>query len=435
LNKITYRFIFALYSKKNIMSLKRFNLKPNYLYIIIALFIFVIQLQAQENKTVDNKTQRLSPTELTIPASPVFDLMGVTPSQVVRSNDIKDFKVDWSFKSWSLSPNIALQTQPFWEILYNRKSVSHYQKASPFMRKLASIDLSGGTVRDENTDRRIGAAAKLNLYKEKDPLLEKGYYDDIEKTINEETKVLEADLKAIRYQLDTVRNIASKPEIRKLIEELEFARLSINSRRRNLINERALTIVDEFWNSSWIDIGYGKINTYEADTDGSLKSLRLNRATTNGIWINAGKGIGKSLLLSGLIRVHNYDEEVLFQIEDDPGQPIDTSSVGSNNIVSLGTNLRYGSPYFTFFAEYIYERRGIKTPIEAIREVFITPDNFEIVPNSVDWNIVHPYRFNFGGDWRINRNLILNFSMQTIFDKTIKLRTFLPVVSISCMMR
>ncbi|MBL0084736.1 MAG: hypothetical protein IPP37_20885 [Saprospiraceae bacterium] len=49
------------------------------------------------------------------------------------------------------------------------------------MQKLASANLSAGTVLDENGDRRIGMALKINLYKEKDPLLEKGYYEDIEK--------------------------------------------------------------------------------------------------------------------------------------------------------------------------------------------------------------------------------------------------------------
>lgn len=230
-------------------------------------------------------------------------------------------------------------------------------------------------------------------------------------------------------------NILLKPEIRKQIENLEVELLSFNSRRQSLINERALTIIAEHWNSSWVDVGYGAINSYVTDSTGGLASLRLNRSTANGLWINAGKGIGKNLLLSALIRVHRYDEEVNFSIFDNNGAQFDTLSIAGNNIVTFGSNLRYGSPFYTFFVEYIYERRSLKTPFEAIKEVFITPDNFEIAPETVNWTIVHPYRFNFGGDWRINKNLSLNFSMQTIFDKALKLKTFLPVVSISCMMR
>ena len=74
----------------------------------------------------ESKSGRLSPKEFAIPPSPVFDLMGVTPSQINRTSDIKDFKVDWSFKSWRLNPNIAIQSQPVWELLYRRKDLKKY---------------------------------------------------------------------------------------------------------------------------------------------------------------------------------------------------------------------------------------------------------------------------------------------------------------------
>jgi hypothetical protein len=409
------------------------NKKFRILIILCFMGSFVINAQSVFNSNTEAK--RLLPTEFSIPASPVFDLMGVTPSQVVRSNDIKDFKVDWAFKSWSLSPNIALQSQPFWEILYNRRDIKYYQKAPSWKRKLASLDVSAGTVLDQNGDRRIGLAAKMTLYKEKDPLLEKDYYKDIEKSIQEEKKTLENELKSLKKQLDTTSNLLVKPSLRKQIENLEVELLSFNAKRQSMINERALVIISEYWNASWIDIGFGKINSYVTDSAGSLSSLRINRSTASGIWINAGRGLGKSFLLSGLVRWHGYDEQVNFDLLSLNNTFLDTTAVAGNNIVTLGLNLRYGTVYNTFFAEVIYEKRSLKTPFEAIKEVFITPDNFRIVQETVNWTVVHPYRLNMGGDWRISKNLSLNFSMQTVFDTDFKLRTFLPVVAISCMMR
>jgi hypothetical protein len=300
---------------------------------------------------------------------------------------------------------------------------------------LASLDVSAGTVLDQNGDRRIGLAAKITLYKEKDPLLEKDYYKDIEKSIQEEKKTLENELKSLKKQLDTTSNLLVKPSLRKQIENLETEQLSFNAKRQSMINERAVVIISEYWNASWIDVGLGKINSYVTDSAGSLSSLRINRSTAIGVWINAGKGLGKSFLVSGLVRWHSYNEQVNFNLLNSTNQLSDTTSIAGNNIVTLGINLRYGGVYNTFFAEAIYEKRSLKTPFEAIGEVFITPDNFEIVPESVNWTVVHPYRLNVGGDWRISRNLSLNFSMQTIFDIDFKLRTFLPVVAISCMMR
>src|SRR5207248_7754004 len=94
----------------------------------IPVFIFCcFAFLASAQKGNDDITSRISPKELSIPAAPVFDLMGVTPSQITRASDIKDFKVDWSFKSWRLSPNLAIQAQPFWELIYNRKDLTRYR--------------------------------------------------------------------------------------------------------------------------------------------------------------------------------------------------------------------------------------------------------------------------------------------------------------------
>src|SRR4051812_36699196 len=109
-------------------------MRMNKLLLIAFLFIDCFSAAAQ---TVKEKAGRLSPKEFSIPASPIFDLMGVTSSQINRTSDIKDFKVDWSFKSWRLNPNLAIQSQPIWEMFYNRKDLSKYQNTSAFMRKLA----------------------------------------------------------------------------------------------------------------------------------------------------------------------------------------------------------------------------------------------------------------------------------------------------------
>src|SRR6476660_4791208 len=114
------------------------KLLPTISTFLFCSLILNSELIAQDT---DPKAGRISPKELTIPASPVFDLMGVTPSQVNRTTDIKDFKVDWSFKSWKLSPNLALESQPVWEVFYNRKELTKYQNASSFMRRMASIDV------------------------------------------------------------------------------------------------------------------------------------------------------------------------------------------------------------------------------------------------------------------------------------------------------
>lgn len=409
----------------------RFN---NHFISVLIFCSFSSVLFAQNGN--EDAAGRISPKELAIPAAPVFDLMDVTPSQITRSSDIKDFKVDWSFKSWKLSPNLAIQGQPFWEFIYNRKDLKKYQQASSFMRHLSSLDVSIGTVQNEDNDRRIGFSTKLNIYKQKDPLLADGLYEDISTRYNNEKQDLEKQLRALQTKLDTTQDILQKPDLRNQIKAIEDQQSTWNSRRNQEINNRAKIFIEENWNASSIDIAFGKIFTYKTDSAGSLLSLRLDRNTGWGTWINGSFGVGKKMLLSGLFRTFWYQEQLNFTLRNKiTSDVVNQTAIAENNLYSLGLNLRYGGAIYTFFVEFLYEEKGLKTPVEALNEAFDTPENLEVVPSSVKWNVVHPNSLSLGGDWRISRNLILNYGMRCVFDKNWKMQTFTPIASISCMMR
>lgn len=379
---------------------------------------------------------RISGTEFGIPASPVFDLMGVTPSQVVRTTDIKDFKVDWSFKSWSLSPNLSFQAQPFWELLYDRKPISKYQNAGKFSRLLTTLDVSAGSVLNEEANRRIGVAAKMGVYREKDLLLEKDIFGDIDVDISAKRKELDSLLILAQNKLKKNTNLLEKPALMLDVQNLELEIFGLQKQKKEAINERMVILINEYWNASYMDVGIGKVNTFFSDAFGNLDSLRLDRNTALGIWINGGLRVGKYALVSGLIRGHKYREQVNFTLQNDVTEELfDTTSVAGNVLMTYGVNFRYGSPLFSFFTEFILERKATKTPVEALTRSFDTPSDFSIVNESVNWNIVHPFTINLGGDWRMKRNIILNFGMRTVFDKSFALKTFLPVVGVSCLMR
>ena len=395
------------------------------------LFLLFIQAKAQEKQG-----ERISPKEFTIPASPVFDIMGVTPSQINRTADIKDFKVDWSFKSWRLNPNLAIQSQPFWELLYNRKDLSKYQNTSTFMRRLASLDVSVGSVQDENSDRRIGFALKANIIRKNDPLMARELYEDLGEKYKLEKIELDRQLVELKKRLDTTTSILAKPELRAQILAVEQQLLSQNSRRSAEINERAKIYIAENWNATSLDVAIGKIYSYKTDSAGTLKSLRLNRNTAFSGWINGSVGLGKKFLLTGLLRSSWYEEELNFLLRNtSTGEEVNQLAVANNTILTMGMNVRYGGPIFTLFVEFLYEQKGLKTPVEALSKAFSTPTGFEVVGNSVKWDVVRPNTISFGGDWRLNRSVILNYGMRCVFDKSWKFTAFVPVVSIACLMR
>ena len=405
-------------------------------YYLLPFFIMTSLFSSAQDVTDEAKTGRLSPKEFSIPVSPVFDLMGVTPSQINRTSDIKNFKVDWSFKSWRLNPNLAIQSQPFWELFYNRKDLAKYQAASGFMRKLASIDLSLGTVQNEENDRRIGMAAKFNLVKKKDPLMAQGLYEDIGTRFLEERKNHEVRLRELQLKLDTIGNVLEKPGIRSEIKSTEDQLLSLNSRRNTEINERAKIFIAENWNAASLDFAIGRVYTYQSDSAGSLKKLRLNRNTGWGIWLNGALPLGKRWMVSGLVRTTWYEEELDFLLRNTTTLEEKTAqAVAENKLYSAGMNLRYGGPLYSFFIEFLYEKKALKTPVEALRDVFTEPANTVVVSNSVKWTVVHPNSLSLGGDWRISQNVIINYGMRWILDAKGRSQAFIPVAGISCMMR
>lgn len=400
--------------------------------LLLAVILPVLTVKAQETENAS----RFSAKELAIPAAPVFDVMGVTASQINRTADIKEFKVDWSFKSWKLSPNLAIQSQPVWEILYNRKNISRYQQSSRFMRRLAALDVSAGSVQDENNDRRIGFALKANLWRQRDPLMARELYEDLADKYNSEKQMLDTTLKQLQLQLDTTTNIMARPALRSQLVSLEEQLNTLHSRRNREMNERAAVFVKEHWNASSLDVAFGRVYSYQTDSTGSLKSLRLNRSTGYSGWLNGSVGLGKRWLLSGLFRSSWYEEELNFLVRNlATGEEKPHKAVASNTLLSMGANLRYGGALYTFFVEFLYEKKALKTPQKALEEVFTAADGFEVTGSTVKWDVVNPNTISFGGDWRIGRSVILNYGMRCVFDDRWKFTAFTPVVTLACLMR
>jgi hypothetical protein len=410
-------------------------MKSLYKFFLVSLPIIINTLSLEAQTETESAT-KLSPKEFSIPASPVFDMMGVTPSQINKTSDIKDFKVDWSFKSYKVSPNLAIESQPFWEIFYNRKPISKYQQASKFMRFLSSTDFSLGTVQNENAERRMGYAVKMSLFKSKDPLLDGEIYEGIDEKFTSEKEELIKKITEINIKLDSSKNILERPSIKQELRQTEESLLGIETRRRQEINDRAKVFIAEYWNSSYVDMAFGKVNTYQTDSIGSLKSLKLNRNTGLSGWLNGGIGAGKRLFISSLIRGSWYEEELNFNLMNSTTQEITTEeAIASNTLLTLGLNIRYGGPVYNFFAEFFHERKGIKTASEALSRVFSTPQGMSLISSSVKWDIVHPYVLAIGGDWRISRSVAINYGLRATFDKKWTLNSLTPLVSIACMMR
>ncbi len=405
------------------------------LFILCSLFS-VITLNAQEAAKEEKAPEKLIPKEFAIPPSPLFDLMGAAPSHVVKSSDIKDFKVDWSFRNWRINPNLAVQGQPIWELFYNRKDLAKYQKASYLARTLASTDLSIGSISSEANDRRIGGAVKINLYKQKDPLLVKDLYKEVLASFDTELKTLKDNEKSLLKILDSVTKPIDIKKYKDELKENDTKLITFYSRRKEAIIEKSKEVIVENWNASFLDVAVGQIKTYDTDSVGSFKKLKLNRNTGKAVWVNYGIKLGKRAMFTGLLRSTFYEEEVTFKLKNDvTGEETDEKTIADNKLFSFGFNIRYGGPVYNFFIEVAKESKTFNTPIEALNEAFKAPNGKSILTNTVKWDTVDPYNISFGGDWRIGRNLVLNYGLRLVMDKNFKTTSVLPIANISCMMR
>ena len=392
----------------------------------LAALLFCIQhaMAQAENQLEEQTSNYLSyAPEFSIPVSPAFDLLGVNPCLVPKPSNLRNFKVDWSFKSYGLTPNLAIQTQPFNEIYFNTPSkLKNYHKKSSLLKRLSSLDLSAGTV-DGNTEletktltfkdvegndsivnlennwriRSFSYAAKINLYKQYEPLDDKLIFKNVMREYSDKKAALKDQ---ITQQKKAIAQTSDMEEKSQLKEELKSYEMELNGLDDAYII-RMKKIVDlykaEKWNASYIDIAFGQAFDFDSRDSSLLKFKNLHKVRNLwGLWINGSRGFGKNILLSGIARLTG-DKNIL--INEKYYQ------------LDCGLNFRYGNYRYNFFTE-------IFSPVNFNHGVF---DGSKFI--------------SFGGDWRFSRNVILNYAMRASFDDAGKLENIIPVVSVSCIMR
>ncbi|MBX7240323.1 MAG: hypothetical protein K1X92_01145 [Bacteroidia bacterium] len=362
-------------------------------FLLLALCV-TAKLQAQSDVSA---TETVKATEFSIPAAPAYMLLDASSPLVNQPGNIRDFKVDWSLRSYRLQPNLALEGQPLWEIFYNRPDLSRYQKASGFMRTLSTLSLSAGTLQKEisvpidsfttetKTVNQLAVAVKINLYRQHDPLLDEDVYKPSMDEYFTQKEALNTQITALKDSASKTKSYKVKNSLEKEIESLKSQLGSLNITQKEVIKGLRTQYLADKWNTSMVDLAWGKVYNFTRPT---LDSLDL-MSSGYGIWANGGYGIGRKGLLSGTMRYTQIDTLSTF---------------------AMGANFRYGSPRFNFFAETLYNILQDET----------AKDKFTIA---------------YGGDFRVGNNVIIGYSIRTVYDENLKFRNLIPVANINCLMR
>lgn len=422
---------FPLFKNNKVITL---TIKAMYYKLILCLLLFSQVLYAQDDATADSFSpinRAVKATEFAIPSSPAFNLLNNnTPSRIERYTTLHNLKVDWSLTNgqagYAISPGLGMEVQPVWLLFFDRAAVAKYRRASPLVRTLSTLSLSAGT-NASLSKNWLAWAAKLNLYRQHDPLDDAKFLREVEKTTKAAQDTFRLKIKDFNKRRAGLNQRAKnygqrRDALTDSIAEMRFEMRKLDREQSQKLSDVREQYLERHWNASYLDIAFGRLLTYEqtqsiihktfesltvpglVDTVSFVTQsvLRLDKQGY-GAWLSGGLGLGSHAIVSGMLR---YAKK--------PSSLVDT--VGRQ--ISIGANIRYGSHRYNFFIEAFYDQETYplkEAPGLTLRQ------NFSMVT--------------LGGDWRISHNVMLSFGIRQLKDFDTGTFTLQPLVNLNCLMR
>lgn len=388
-------------------------------------------------------------TEISIPASPAFQMLDASSSLVSQPGAIRDFKVDWSFKTYRLTPNLSIEAQPIWSIFYNRPTPDKYQNAGWLLQTLSTLNLSAGSLDFNDSIRLFSYAGKLTLYRGYDALAYKQPYQDLIDGYNSSLALIDSDYASLKRQLKSATSREEKDSLEALVYSKMDEKENLKNNNKQQIQERMNDLKARYWNATTIDVAAGKSFSFNHFTSERIDSIKLD-PRSNVCWTNAAIGLGRKWLITGQVRcellnvtlpdsgnvvlIDSIDTD--FDFVNDDTLHRDSLSINfskaSEWIFSYGLNIRYGSPRYNFFIEGFYTKSRVPT----FEEVSWTLENGERKKKTS--KIKEEFILAFGGEWKISNSVVLSYGIRTTInekDNKLQMREVVPLASISCLMR
>lgn len=364
--------------------------KLTFIFLFCYFFSYFAQAQVIVNEAT---TEIVKATEFSIPSSPAFIMLDASPDRITKPGLPRNFKVDWSLKSYSLSPNLALEAQPIWLLFFDRSPLSKYQKANGLVKMFSTISLSAGTVQ-RDTINWLAIAGKMNIYRSRDPLTDRELLDSLNLVVGKDEELMQQQLETLKKQHTKVKgkkdteSIKMQTQLNKSIDSLKIELINKQTLRKQTVRDLQQRYVRRHWNTSYLDVAYGK--SYKYDKDSKLDSLVL-LSERNSLWVSGSLGLGKNWLLSGMAQYN-------------------LTATSDNYMV--GSNLRYssGNNNYNFFVELF--REGYSQ----------TPD-------------LNTFTFAYGGDFKLGRNILLSYAIRTVYTDKLHFKDVAPIANVICLMR
>jgi hypothetical protein len=364
---------------------------------LIVILLSIVGLMGVSFSYADDQKKEIpTATVFSIPSSPAFSLLDINPTRVNRPGFLRDFKLDWVLENGQLSPNIAIDIQPIWLVFFKNVNRDQYIKKHWYEKTLSTITFSLGT-HQKSDIRALAYAFKINLVRY-DLLEDRKFAEELKplfedppgvKAINENLSILRLNMRSKQKELGQAKTDDEKKNIQKAIEKIDLDKIRLekdiadyDNKNKKEIDDLIKKYENDHWNDPALDLGYGRLSHYTGADLGTLKFDYMGM----GMWINGGIGIGKKILIAGLLRyIDNLNQGV------------------HEKRVLGGANVRYGNPKYDFFIEGVFERIQGK----------------------------NKYTVAYGGNYKISSNIILQFGIRTEYNKDFKFSNLIPLINMS----
>lgn len=324
----------------------------------------------------------LEDINFTMPSSPAFDLLGVSPSNIHKPGLPRDIQVNWLIRGGGLAPNLAIEAEPIWLFFNRNKSLSNYQNAGWLFQTASTLNFSVGTAQVDN-QQSLAYGLKLNLYRQKDPLLDK----DLVEQLSPKSSDKEKEAAVLRIQLDNAIDEAIKDSLYNKLAAIETIIATDSVRNMKIAQDALSNWESENWNATMIDLGFGQVFNYNLPTIFELTDTTFNvvdslefSSKTYAIWLSGIVGLGNNGMINGMVKYMH-----------------DNDGIGS---LKAGLNARYGNEKINLYTEYVYNT------ISKLRNTIA-----------------------YGVDYRLENGLVIQASLNTMFNNEFELKQLVPTVN------
>jgi hypothetical protein len=260
------------------------------LFLLLFLFFYIYPIPVN----LQNKVNKSS--EFNNEGTQIFSILKNSPKSIVYPDTIKDLKLDIVFKNSKLVPEFGIEFLPLYLTIFKNKSYNTIVNMNHFVKQLKDVKLGIGNKLLNSTNYILGASIIYPIYQQNDIAFNKNLIKEIYNKLNNKLiDNIQQEIMSLKIDYFLSKNKSIKKKIKD--KQLEVNKLFDKLGIEELIKKYK----KEYWNSTYINLGYGLLFHYNMNDKFKGFNAKILEIV---IIYQSGFGIGKNILCSQLIRYH-----------------------------------------------------------------------------------------------------------------------------------